>query len=77
MAGDCITTNGTVIKACGNAMFLVNVPEFKKEIKCFLSGKIKKNTIRINEGDRVSIEISMYDTSKGRIVFRYKRNIEQ
>ncbi len=41
-------------------------------VLCTLSGKIRQNSIRILTGDKVRIEVSMYDTSKGRIVHRYK-----
>ena len=62
---------GTVTCELGNSMFRValdNVDDH--EIICTISGKIRKNYIRIVTGDRVKVEMSPYDLSKGRIVTR-------
>ena len=64
---------GFVKAARGNGNFLVTVPDIEKDISCTLSGKIRKNTIRILDGDKVSVEVSIYDPSKGRITYRFKK----
>jgi translation initiation factor IF-1 len=74
MAGDFLLFEGFVEKALGNSMFRVHLPEVDKYVVCTLSGKIKKNTIKILEGDKVKVEISPFDLTKGRITFRIKEN---
>lgn len=66
-----IKKEGRVIEALPNAFFKV-VLEDGKEITGFLSGKMRMNRITILPGDRVSLEMSPYDDSKGRIVYRLK-----
>jgi translation initiation factor IF-1 len=63
---------GVVQKAMGNGNFLVKTSELPTPVRCTLSGKIKKNTIKIIEGDKVRIEASPYDLTRGRIVYRMK-----
>jgi translation initiation factor IF-1 len=65
-----ITQEGTVIQALPNAMFRVELDETGIELLCVISGKIRQNYIRILEGDRVKVEISPYDLTRGRIVTR-------
>jgi len=72
-SNDYMQYNGVVVNAMGNAMFLVKIDEIDTEVVCTLSGKIRKNTIRILEGDKVSVDVSMYDPKKGRITYRYKK----
>jgi len=74
-ADDCIRIKGTVTKANGNGIFVVRSDESEQNtsIVCALSGKIRKNAIKIIEGDSVEIEMSPYDLSRGRIVYRTKR----
>jgi len=62
---------GRVIEALPNAFFKV-ILEDGREITGFLSGKMKLNRIKILIGDKVTIEMSPYDDSKGRIVYRLK-----
>ena len=69
--GGIIKTEGRVIEALPNAFFKV-VLENGKELRGFLSGKMKLNRIKILPGDKVTIEMSPYDESKGRIVYRLK-----
>ena len=66
-----IEKEGTIIEALSNAMFRV---EFDNGhvIIAHISGKMRMNYIRILPGDRVRVEMSPYDLSKGRISFRYK-----
>jgi len=68
---DAVEVEGTVVKALPNAMFRVELDN-GHEVLAHISGKMRKNFIRILEGDRVSVELSPYDLSRGRIVYRYK-----
>ena len=71
MAKDVIELEGTIIESMPNAMFKVKL-ENEHEILAHISGKIRKNFIRILLGDRVKVEMTPYDLSKGRITFRLK-----
>lgn len=66
-----IKMEGRVIEALPNAFFKV-VLQDGKEITGFLSGKMRLNRIKILPGDKVTMEMSEYDMSKGRIVYRLK-----
>ncbi|MCE1247150.1 MAG: translation initiation factor IF-1 [Firmicutes bacterium] len=66
-----IEVEGTVLEALPNAMFKVELPNGHK-VLAHVSGKIRMNFIRILPGDKVSIELSPYDLSRGRIKYRYK-----
>lgn len=66
-----IKTEGRVVEALPNAFFKVVLAD-GKEITGFLSGKMRMNRITILPGDKVSLEMSPYDDSKGRIVYRLK-----
>jgi translation initiation factor IF-1 len=68
-----LVLQGTVVEALRGILFKVECECNNKPILCTLSGKIQKNNIRILVGDRVQIEISPYDLSKGRIVRRLER----
>jgi len=74
---DCLQFDGIVLAARGNGNFLVQIDESNTEVSCVLSGKIRKNSIRILEGDRVKIEVSPYDLKKGRITYRQKAGESQ
>lgn len=63
---------GIVESARGNGNFLIKLNDNDMKVSCTLSGKIRKNNIKILEGDRVKIEVSAYDLSKGRITYRIK-----
>ncbi|MEX0776208.1 MAG: translation initiation factor IF-1 [Phycisphaeraceae bacterium] len=67
---DKITVEAEVIDALPNAMFRVRL-ENKHEMVAHISGKMRMNYIRILPGDRVTIEISPYDLTKGRITYRH------
>ena len=71
MAKDVIELEGTIIESMPNAMFKDKL-ENEHEILAHISGKIRKNFIRILPGDRVKVEMTPYDLSKGRITFRLK-----
>ncbi len=63
--------DGTITEALPNAMFRVQLDN-GHQILAHLSGKMRKNFIRIFPGDKVTVEISPYDLTKGRIIYRYK-----
>jgi len=66
---DAIRVEGTVKEALPNAMFRVELPNGHK-VLAHVSGKMRMHFIRILPGDRVTLEISPYDLTKGRIVYR-------
>jgi translation initiation factor IF-1 len=66
-----ISLQGTITECLPGAMFKVKL-ETGVEVLGIISGKIRKNKIKILQGDLVDIEMTPYDLSKGRIVFRYK-----
>ena len=68
---DAIEVMATVLETLPNAMFKVEM-ENKHQVLAHVSGRMRKNFIRILPGDRVAIELSPYDLSRGRIVYRYK-----
>ena len=68
---DVIEVEGKVIEALPNAMFQVELEKGHK-VLATVSGKIRLNFIRILPGDRVLVELSPYDLTRGRITYRYK-----
>lgn len=68
---DVIEVEGTVVEALPNAMFKVKL-ENGHEILAHISGKLRMNFIRILPGDKVTIELSPYDLTRGRITWRNK-----
>ncbi|HAR6203220.1 translation initiation factor IF-1 [Staphylococcus aureus] len=68
---DVIELEGTVLDTLPNAMFKVEL-ENGHEILAHVSGKIRMNYIRILPGDKVIVEMSPYDLTRGRITYRYK-----
>ena len=68
---DAIEVDGTITEALSNAMFRVQL-ESGHVITAHNSGKMRMHYIRILPGDRVKVEMSPYDLTKGRISFRYK-----
>ncbi|HMS55438.1 MAG TPA: translation initiation factor IF-1 [Fimbriimonadaceae bacterium] len=67
-----IELEGTVIENLPNARFRVKLDEGEMEILAHVSGKMRMHYIRILPGDRVKVEVSPYDLTLGRIVYRYK-----
>ena len=65
-----IEMDGTIIECLPSARFKVELDTSGHEIICVLAGKLRMNYIRLITGDRVKVEISPYDLTKGRIVFR-------
>lgn len=68
---DVIELEGTVLEAMPNTMFLVELENGHK-VTAHISGKLRMNFIRILPGDKVTLELSPYDLSKGRITWRSK-----
>ena len=71
---DVIEVEGTVLEKLPNAMFKVEL-ENKHVVLAHISGKLRMNFIRILPGDKVTIELSPYDLSKGRIIWRDKSKV--
>ena len=71
MGKDAIEVEGTVSEVLPNATFKVEL-ENGHEVLAYLSGKMRKFYIRVLEGDRVKVEMSPYDLTRGRITYRYK-----
>ncbi|HVL28340.1 MAG: translation initiation factor IF-1 [Acidimicrobiales bacterium] len=68
---DTIVMEGTVVESLPNAMFRVEL-ENKHKVLAHISGKMRMHYIRILPGDRVQVELTPYDLSRGRITYRYK-----
>ncbi|GAB6064404.1 MAG: translation initiation factor IF-1 [Candidatus Dadabacteria bacterium] len=68
---EAIEVEGTVVEPLPNAMFRVELDNGHK-VLAHVSGKMRKYFIRILPGDRVTVELSPYDLSRGRIVYRKK-----
>jgi len=68
---DTIKVEGVVEKALPNTSFMVRLDNGHM-VMAYISGRMRKNYIRILPGDRVTIELTPYDLTKGRIIYRYK-----
>ena len=68
---DVIEIEGTVKEALPNAMFQVEL-ENGHQVLAHISGKLRMNFIKILPGDKVTVELSVYDLNRGRITYRYK-----
>ena len=68
---DAIEVEGTVVEALPNAMFQVKL-ENGHVVLAHVSGKIRMNFIRILPGDKVTLELTPYDLTRGRITYRFK-----
>ena len=66
-----IQQDGTILEALSNAMFRVELGN-GHEVVAHISGKMRKHFIRILPGDKVLVDLSPYDLTRGRIVYRYK-----
>ena len=67
--GDSIETEGVVVEALANMQFRVKLTN-GMVIIAYVKGRVRKNNIRITPGDSVSVELSPYDLTRGRIAFR-------
>lgn len=70
-----IELEGTVVEALPGTQFRVRLDN-EHEVLAYLSGKMRKYYIRILLGDRVRVEVSPYDLTRGRIVYRYKKKVQ-
>lgn len=68
---DSIEVEGTVVEPLPNAMFRVEIPGGHR-VLAHIGGKMRMNYIRVLPGDRVLVELSPYDLTRGRIIFRYR-----
>ena len=68
---DVIQMQGEILENLPNATFRVKL-ENGHEVLAYVSGKMRKNYIRILQGDRVAVDLSPYDLTRGRITYRYK-----
>lgn len=68
---DVIELEGTVVEALPNATFQVQLAN-GHQILAHISGKLRMNFIRILPGDKVTVELSVYDLNRGRITYRFK-----
>ena len=71
MAKDAIEIEGIITEVLPNTNFRVRL-ENNHEILAYLSGKMRRFYIRVLEGDRVKVELSPYDLSRGRVTYRFK-----
>jgi translation initiation factor IF-1 len=71
MAEETVTFDGKVIETLPNATFRVEL-ENGHEVLAYLAGKMRKYYIRVLLGDRVKVEMSPYDLTRGRITYRYR-----
>lgn len=69
---DLVPAEGTIIDKQPNAFFKVQLENSQHVVLAAISGKMRKHRIRILVGDRVSVEMSPYDLTRGRITYRYK-----
>jgi len=69
---DVVEVRGVILEALPNAMFMVELENTHHKVMAHPSGKMRKNNIRILSGDKVLMEISPYDITRGRIVYRFK-----
>lgn len=70
MKDDVITVEGEIVENLPNTLFKVKLSNSEKVILCYLSGKMRKNYIKILPGDKVKLELTHYDLNRGRIIYR-------
>jgi translation initiation factor IF-1 len=70
MKDDVLVVEGEVLENLPNTLFKVKLKDSDKVILCYLSGKMRKNYIKILPGDKVRIEVTPYDLDRGRITYR-------
>ena len=68
---DCIEVTGTVVEKFPSGLFSVQLDQ-ERSVLAHLAGKLRRNRIRVLAGDRVTLELSPYDLTKGRITYRHK-----
>jgi translation initiation factor IF-1 len=70
MKDNVVIIEGEVVENLPNTLFRVKINDSDKMLLCYLSGKMRKNYIKILPGDRVRVEVTPYDVDRGRIVYR-------
>lgn len=70
MENNKIIIEGEVTENLPNTLFRVKIDKSEKIILCYLSGKMRKNYIKILPGDKVRLELTPYDLNRGRIIYR-------
>ncbi|OGK17937.1 translation initiation factor IF-1 [Candidatus Roizmanbacteria bacterium RIFCSPLOWO2_12_FULL_40_12] len=70
MKDNVIVVEGEVIENLPNTLFRVRVSDSEQMLLCYLSGKMRKHYIKILPGDKVRVEMTEYDLTRGRIVYR-------
>ncbi len=70
MKEDVIVVEGEVVENLPNTLFRVRVAQSEQMLLCYLSGKMRKHYIKILPGDKVRVELTQYDLTRGRIVYR-------
>ena len=70
MKDNVLVVEGEVVENLPNTLFKVKLDEGGRIILCYLSGKMRKNYIKILPGDRVRLELTPYDLNRGRIIYR-------
>ena len=70
MKDNVVVVEGEVVENLPNTLFRVKLFNSEKVILCYLSGKMRKNYIKILPGDKVRAEVTPYDINRGRIVYR-------
>ena len=68
---DCIEVTGTVLEKFSSGLFSVQL-EHERVVLAHLAGRLRRNRIRVLAGDKVTLELSPYDLTKGRITFRHR-----
>lgn len=69
---DVLKMTGVVNEVLPAAMFRVQLDDTKQTVLAYLGGRMRQHSIEILQGDRVELELSVYDLTKGRIVYRHK-----
>lgn len=70
MKDNVVVVEGEVVENLPNTLFRIKINNSDKIILCYLSGKMRKNYIKILPGDKVRVEITPYDLNRGRIIYR-------
>ena len=71
-----IEVEGEIVEALPSTMFRVHIDDLDTNVLATISGKMRKHYIRILPGDRVKVELSPYDLTRGRITYRHRRKFE-
>lgn len=67
---DLLELEGTVLEVLPNSMFRVELDDTSHQLVCYMGGRLKQHKIKVILGDRVRVEVSPYDLTKGRVTYR-------